>query len=156
VINLKFVSINDSLAPIRLLRQVGGITDTELAELLAAETEFKRGAAADGDQWIDVYDCRTFAGSSEAQERMVVDWLITNAVTLTATTLGIAFAIPARLEVQARRLASHLEQLEIPSHVGNELDEALYWALERAHDEDIWLAPSLVLGGIDALRQTMK
>ena len=153
---MKFVTINDSLAPIRLLRQFDAITDTDLAEFLASELAFKRGEAASEDQWIDVFDCRTFAGLTEPQRAMIVSWLLTNVGTLTTTSLGVALVVPTRLEGHAQRIAGHLRQLEIPAHVGNDLDEALYWALERAYEAETWVAPNLVLGGIDALRQTMK
>lgn len=153
---MKFITINDSLAPIRVLRQVDAITDLDLAQFLASELEFKRRETAAGNRWIDVFDCRTFAGLTEPQRVMIVSWILDNVAMLTESSLGVALTVPVRLEGHAKRIASHLERLEIPAHVGDDLDEALYWALERAYDEETWVAPGLVLGGIDALRQTMK
>jgi hypothetical protein len=152
---VKFLTINDSLAPIRLLRQVQAVEDAELDGFLADELEFRRRAAAQGQRWIDVLDCRGFWGLSPAQRERSGAWLGSQLPLLGETSLGVALALPDRLEAHAQRLASILGRAEIPTHVGTELESALYWALDRMYDEDIEIAPALVLGGIDALRQTL-
>ena len=49
---MKLLKINDTLAPIRLLRQVSAVTDAVLAEFLADERVLKQQAARAGDSLL--------------------------------------------------------------------------------------------------------
>jgi hypothetical protein len=150
---VKFLTINDSLAPIRLLRQVKAVEDAEFDGFLSHELGVRRRAVTQGERWIDVLDCRGFSGLSPAQRERSGAWLSSQLPLLGETSLGVALALPERLEPHAQRLAAILGRAGIPTYVGTELEAALYWALDRMYDEDIEIAPALVLGGIDALRQ---
>lgn len=152
---MKFVTINDSLAPIRLLRQAETVDDAGLDRFLSREHAFKREATEQGERWLDVFDCREFTGLDADQREAALEWLSANVELFAETSLGVAIAVPPQLEGNAQRFASVLAHAGVPTHVGTDLESALYWALDRVYDEEVDVAPALVLGGIDALRQTL-
>lgn len=149
---MRFMTIDDNLAPIRLLRQVEPVTDEELAEFLATERELKTRYAVAGEQWVDVIDCRRFGGLSTAQRGVCGAWLEANRPTLAQVSLGVALAVPAALREPAQRLAEQLERMAIPCRLSDDLETALHWALECTYDADGWVAPGLVLSGVEAFR----
>jgi hypothetical protein len=152
---MPFVTIND-LAPIRLLRQVGRITDNELAKLLATERAFKLRRAALDERWIDVLDLRQFEAMTAGQRQMCAEWLADNVALISKATLGLALTVPPELEQRARLFTDPLDHIAVPTRITNDLDTALHWALELAYDEDVFLDPSLVIGGVDAFRLTIR
>lgn len=132
---MEFMEISNSLAPIRMLRQAGRISDDELVEFLASEREFKQLEAARGTRWIEVIDCRAFEGLSPRQRLICIQWLATNLRACAKVSIGVAFAVPRQLEGRARLITSQLERRGLPTIVTEDLDEALRWALERCYDE---------------------
>ncbi|PRQ02256.1 hypothetical protein ENSA5_24920 [Enhygromyxa salina] len=152
---MKFVTINDKLAPIRVLRQVDCITDDELGEFLAAERDFKLEQLSSGALWVEVVDMRRFAGLTAEQRKLCGAWVEKNIGMTAKTTIGIALTVPPGLEERAELFTMYFDRLAIPSMVTSDIEKALYWAIERSYDEDVVVDPDLVIGGIDAFRRTI-
>ena len=152
---MQFVSIYDK-RPLRLLRQVGSVTDDGLAEFLQTERRFKLRQALKGARWVDIYDIRSFEGLSSSQREALLSFVQTNLPCIAESTVGVAFVVPPALEVDPRALTEPAGRQGISTHVGQSLDAALEWALELAFDEVPVLDADLVLGGIDAFRLVIQ
>ena len=152
---MEFVNVNEARAPIRVLRQVGPITNAELAEVLDAEAEFLRSAAREGRSWVGVVDVRRFDGATGDQREALYGWLIDQAVVLCETVAGVAFVCELEHDAHVAMMTAMLGRAAIPTALVRDLDSALDWALQQTYEMDELTDAELVLKGVDAFRPLM-
>ena len=145
-------SIVDDFEPIRVLTQIRTATDAELATFLSRVRQMKLDQLAAGEKTTEVFTCVEMGAVSAGQRTMWEAWLEKHADLLAQTTLAIAVVTKSGRSDETV-LPTQLAQLGVAVEVFADPDQALCWAIEQVQDDDdMFLPPQLVMGGVAGFR----